>query len=87
MAKDQKLNFGDEISYQLRLCRKKRWDLIEKKRMKEESELQSYLHKLILKDREQNLVDGAKSDLYMAQVDELFALHDERRRVGSIVHN
>lgn len=56
MAKDQKLNFGDEIAYQLRLARKRRWNLQEEKRILEEIELQSYLTNLILKDRESQLL-------------------------------
>lgn len=49
------MNFGDEIAYQLRLARKKKWNQIEDKRIKEEIELQSYLHQLILKDREERI--------------------------------
>lgn len=48
--------------------------------MKEESELQSYLHKLIQRDKEEDLVDGKRAEMYGGKVDELFALHDERRR-------
>jgi len=55
LAKDQKLNFGDEIAYQLRVARKKRWNLMEEKRIKEEIELQTYLNTLIQLDKEQQL--------------------------------
>lgn len=55
MAKEHKYNFGDEIAYQLRTARKKKWNQIEDKRIREEIELQSYLNRLILQDREQQL--------------------------------
>lgn len=55
LAKDQKLNFGDEIAFQLRVARKKRWNVLEEKRIKEEIELQSYLNTLIQLDTEQQL--------------------------------
>lgn len=55
LAKDQKLNFGDEIAYQLRLARKRRWNLMEDTRMQEEIELQTYLNGLIQKDRDSQI--------------------------------
>ncbi len=55
MAKDQKLNFGDEIAYQLRVARKKRFNVSEEKRIKQEIELQTYLNTLIQLDKEQQL--------------------------------
>ncbi|KAI1301213.1 E3 ubiquitin-protein ligase CHIP [Halotydeus destructor] len=55
LAKEQKLNFGDEIASQLRLARKKKWNLIEEQRLNEEIELQTYINGLILKDRKEQL--------------------------------
>lgn len=55
LAKEQKLNFGDEIAYQLRLARKKRFNVHEEKRIKEEIDLQTYLNTLIQMDKEQQL--------------------------------
>lgn len=52
LAKEQKLNFGDDIASQLRLARKKRFSLQEEKRIAQEIELHSYLNKLIEKDKE-----------------------------------
>jgi len=57
LAKEQRLNFGEEIAYQLRVAKKKRWNLIEEKRIKEEIELQTYLNDLIEKDRQRQLED------------------------------
>ncbi|EEB13325.1 STIP1 homology and u box-containing protein, putative [Pediculus humanus corporis] len=50
LAKEQKLNFGDDIGSQLRAARKKRWNVQEEKRIAQEIELQSYLNKLIRDD-------------------------------------
>lgn len=52
LAKDQKLNFGDEVTGALRQAKKRRWNLIEEKRIQQEISLQSYLNKLINDDRE-----------------------------------
>lgn len=51
MAFEKKLNFGDEITYQLRVAKKKRWNLVEEKRIMQEIELQSYLTGLIDKGK------------------------------------
>jgi hypothetical protein len=40
LAREQKLNFGDDIASQLRLARKKRWNVQEEKRIAQEIELQ-----------------------------------------------
>lgn len=61
LGKEQKLNFGDDIASQLRLARKKRWNLLEEKRIAQEIELQSYLNRLIREDMEQRL-DKMKID-------------------------
>ena len=55
LAKDHKYNFGDEIAYQLRLARKKKWNQIEERRIREEIELQSYLNRLIQEDKERQV--------------------------------
>lgn len=55
MAREQKLNFGDDIASQLRLARKKRFSIQEEKRIAQEIELHSYLNKLIEKDKEEQV--------------------------------
>lgn len=55
LAKEQKLNFGDDIASQLRTARKKRFSLMEERRIAQEIELHSYLNKLITEDKEAQL--------------------------------
>lgn len=55
LAKEQKRNFGDDIAVQLRLARKKRFQLQEEKRICQEIELQSYLNRLIREDMENRI--------------------------------
>lgn len=55
LGKEQKLNFGDDIASQLRTARKKRWNILEEKRIAQEIELQSYLNRLIKEEMERNL--------------------------------
>lgn len=50
LAKEQKLNFGDDIASQLRRARKKRWNVQEEKRITQEIELLTYLTKLVNED-------------------------------------
>ncbi|CAG9773725.1 unnamed protein product [Ceutorhynchus assimilis] len=55
LAKEQKLNFGDDIAAQLRTARKKRFAIQEEKRISQEIELQTYLNRLIREDKERQI--------------------------------
>lgn len=55
LAKEQKLNFGDDIACQLRAARKKRWGVQEEKRIAQEIELQTYINRLIREDTENQI--------------------------------
>lgn len=52
LAKEQRLNFGDDIPSALRIAKKKRWNSIEERRIHQENELHSYLTRLIVAERE-----------------------------------
>nr|XP_021325787.1 E3 ubiquitin-protein ligase CHIP isoform X1 [Danio rerio] len=60
LAKEQRLNFGDDIPSALRIAKKKRWNSIEEKRISQENELHAYLSKLILAEKERELDDRVK---------------------------
>lgn len=55
LAKEQKLNFGDDIASTLRAARKKRFAIQEEKRIAQEIELQTYLNRLIGEDRDRQI--------------------------------
>ncbi|XP_054744056.1 E3 ubiquitin-protein ligase CHIP isoform X2 [Anastrepha obliqua] len=55
LSKEQKQNFGDDITSQLRLARKKRWSLLEEKRICQEIELQTYVNRLLKEDMDRHL--------------------------------
>ncbi|KAJ7305732.1 hypothetical protein JRQ81_010098 [Phrynocephalus forsythii] len=55
LAKEQRLNFGEDIPSALRIAKKKRWNNIEEKRINQENELHSYLTKLITAEKEREL--------------------------------
>ncbi|KAJ8679257.1 hypothetical protein QAD02_015044 [Eretmocerus hayati] len=57
LAKEQKLNFGDEMTSVLRQARKKRFQIKEEQRINQEIELQSYLNRLIIMDAEKSLAE------------------------------
>ncbi|XP_076379245.1 STIP1 homology and U-box containing protein 1 [Megalopta genalis] len=56
LAKEQKLNYGDEMTSILRQARKRRFQLREEQRIAQDIELQSYLHQLIVEDAERSIV-------------------------------
>lgn len=55
LAKEKKMNFGDDIAYQIRLIKRHRWNKIEEESTQLEDELQSYLVGLIEKDKQEKL--------------------------------
>lgn len=94
LAKEQKLNFGDDITAALRTAKRKRWNLLEEKRIEQEVSLEKYLKELVMADREKQLKlseqnnptedDAKKIDESMnkriAQVTDLFQQLDDRRK-------
>ncbi|XP_053973081.1 E3 ubiquitin-protein ligase CHIP [Hylaeus volcanicus] len=55
LAKEQKLNYGDDMTSILRQARKRRFQLREEQRIAQDIELQSYLNQLIVEDAERSL--------------------------------
>jgi len=95
LAREQKLNFGDDIAFQLRLARKKRWNVQEERRIHQEIELQTYLNRLVIEDKERKSEELRKTgedvdvlvekveqecDTRIAEVSAMFAKVDERRQ-------
>ncbi|XP_023212091.1 E3 ubiquitin-protein ligase CHIP-like, partial [Centruroides sculpturatus] len=95
LAKEQRLNFGDDIASQLRMAKKRRWNVLEERRIQQEIELQTYLNQLILEDKERKLSrlkeNGVtdcqelhlleeKQMKYLTELNSLFAKIDDRRR-------
>ncbi|XP_076677761.1 STIP1 homology and U-box containing protein 1 [Andrena cerasifolii] len=55
LAKEQKRNYGDDITSTLRQARKRRFELREEQRIAQDIELQSYLNQLIIEDAERSM--------------------------------
>lgn len=55
LAKDQKLNFGDDITSTLRQAKKRRWNAVEEKRIQQEIELQAFLNNLVIEEKQRQL--------------------------------
>lgn len=55
LAKEQKLNYGDDITSVLRQARKRRFQIREEQRIAQDIELQTYLSQLIVDDAKRNL--------------------------------
>nr|CAG4641076.1 EOG090X0AJZ [Eulimnadia texana] len=55
LAREQKLNYGDDITSQLRLARKRKFAKQEELRVSQEIELQVYLNRLIREDRDRQI--------------------------------
>ncbi|XP_043274673.1 E3 ubiquitin-protein ligase CHIP [Venturia canescens] len=56
LAKEQKLNCGDDMTSMLRQARKRRFQLREEQRVAQDIELQSYLNQLIIEDADRRLL-------------------------------
>lgn len=93
LAKEQKLNFGDDIASAVRLAKKKRFNVVEERRISQEIELQSYLNNLIIKDKKRQVAAAGKDpseedvekiemecDRRLTEVNNLFQQVDERRK-------
>ena len=69
LAKELHENYGDEITRTVRNLKRKRWNFLEEKRIKQEIELQTYLNRLMLDDqqkkiskiRENSVLSGTKT--------------------------
>ncbi|KAB7494835.1 STIP1 homology and U box-containing protein 1 [Armadillidium nasatum] len=61
LAKEQKVNYGDDIAFLIRVARKKRFNVAEEKRISQEIELQSYLNRLLLEDKDRQ-IDKMRAD-------------------------
>lgn len=55
LAKEQKLNYGDDITSVLRQARKRRFQMREEQRIAQDIELQTYLNQLIIDDAKRSL--------------------------------
>jgi STIP1 family protein 1 len=55
LTKELNENYGDEITRTIRNVKKRRWNFLEEKRIKQEIELQTYLNRLMLEDKERRL--------------------------------
>jgi len=83
--------YDDTICSKLRLARKKKWGHQEEKRLSQEIELQTYINRLVLEDKDRQIASikepqdedvakvEAEADKRVAEVNGLFAKVDERR--------
>merc|ERR1711974_85103 len=55
LAHQQKQNFGDDIASMLRIAKRGRWQKMEKERIKQEIELQTFLNNLMIKERDSEI--------------------------------
>ncbi|RDD42571.1 STIP1 homology and U box-containing protein 1 [Trichoplax sp. H2] len=61
LARQQKFNVGDDITNILRMAKRKRWNELEQKRIRAQSDLYAYLKKLMFDDKERK-IKNCKSD-------------------------
>lgn len=55
LAKELNENYGDEITRNVRNVKRRRWNFHEEKRIKQEIELQTYLNRLMIEDKEKQI--------------------------------
>nr|CAG4637231.1 EOG090X0AJZ [Ceriodaphnia reticulata]SVE73101.1 EOG090X0AJZ [Ceriodaphnia reticulata] len=71
LSMDQRMNFGDDITSQLRLAKKHHFTKQEEKRISQEIELQMYLNRLIREDRDRQIEMISQGKEYSAVEDEI----------------
>ncbi|KAK0056583.1 E3 ubiquitin-protein ligase CHIP [Biomphalaria pfeifferi] len=86
LAKEQKLNYGDDITNTLRVAKKRRWNTIEEKRIQQEIDLQAYLNRLIKEDRDR-LIESLKKDDEMASCEDVESIVDQSEKRLSEVNS
>ncbi|KAK2708008.1 E3 ubiquitin-protein ligase CHIP-like [Artemia franciscana] len=85
LARDQKLLFGDDITSLIRESRKRRWNVLECKRVSEEIELQTYLNRLILEDKDRQIENIHNGRDYSEVQDEIASMEEKSDRyVGEL---
>lgn len=62
LAKEQKLNYGDDITSVLRQARKRRFQMREEQRIAQDIELQTYLNQLIIDDAKRSLTTSQEQE-------------------------
>jgi len=79
--KDPSSYYDDTISSKLRMARKKKWNIQEEKRVQEEIDLQSYLNRLILEDKDRKAAKlREENDNYDEVSGEIATLEEESDR-------
>ena len=68
LTKELNENYGDEITRTIRNAKRRRWNFLEEKRIKQEIELQTYLNRLMLEDKEKQ-INQIKSDRKNENID------------------
>nr|SVE70588.1 EOG090X0AJZ [Daphnia similis]SVE71214.1 EOG090X0AJZ [Daphnia similis]SVE71846.1 EOG090X0AJZ [Daphnia similis]SVE72472.1 EOG090X0AJZ [Daphnia similis] len=71
LSLDQRLNFGDDITSQLRLAKKHHFTKQEEKRISQEIELQMYINRLIREDRDRQIELVSQGKEYSAVENEI----------------
>nr|SVE74806.1 EOG090X0AJZ [Daphnia carinata] len=71
LSMDQRLNFGDDITSQLRLAKKHHFTKQEEKRISQEIELQMYINRLIREDRDRQIELVSQGKEYSAVENEI----------------
>lgn len=77
LAREQKLNFGDDVASQLRMGKKKRWNVLEEKRVAQELELQSYLNRLVREDKDRHVEKLKQRGDYTEMSDEIAKIEEQ----------
>jgi len=79
--KDPSSYYDDTISSKLRMARKKKWNIQEEKRVQEEIDLQSYINRLILEDKDRKAAKlREENDNYDEVSGEIATLEEESDR-------
>ena len=62
LTKEMHENYGDEITRTIRNAKRRRWNYLEEKRIKQEVELQTYLSRLMIEDKQKQIAKIVKEN-------------------------
>lgn len=79
LTKELNENYGDEITRTIRNAKRRRWNYLEEKRIKQEIELQVYLNRLMLEDKQKQIlkIKSNSQTAKLSEIDSIASANDD----------
>lgn len=86
LTKELNENYGDEITRTIRNAKRRRWNYLEDKRIKQEIELQVYLNRLMIEDKQRQILkikSNSQPTTKMTDLDHIASASEESTKTTS----